>query len=58
MDCYHVVEDTIAIVEAADDESVDKQLRCFSLSLSRERERAQRTSVTVVTGSNIAQSVV
>ena len=24
-----VVEDAIAIVEAADDESVDKQLRCF-----------------------------
>ena len=26
MDCCHVVEDVIAIVEAADDESVDKQL--------------------------------
>ena len=51
MDCCHVVEDAIAIVKAADDESVDKQLRCFF----RERDVP---SVTVVTGSNIAQSVV
>ena len=52
MDCCHVVEDAIAIVKAADDESVDKAASMF---LSRERDAP---SVTIATDSNIIQSVV
>ena len=51
MNCCHVVEDAIVIVKAADDESVE----AASMFLSRE---CDAPSVTVVTGSNIVQSVV